>query len=69
MPLWAHDFGFLVAIVAHQLAEILKAQTHGDLVASCGGNKVIQPLEIYRGLCKRFYYVKPLYVSAYISIL
>ena len=43
-----HDFGFFIAIVAHQLAEILKAQTHGNLVASRGGDKVVQPLEIYR---------------------
>ena len=41
-----HDFGFFVAIVAHQLAEILKAQTHRHLVASCGGDKVVQPLKI-----------------------
>ena len=43
-----HDFGFFVAIVAHQLAEILKSQTYAKLVASCGGDKVVQPLEIYR---------------------
>ena len=43
-----HDFGFFIAIVTHQLAEILKSQTYGNLVASCGGDKVVQPLEIYR---------------------
>ena len=43
-----HDFGFFVAIVAHQLAEILKAQTDGNFVASGGGNQVIQSLKIYR---------------------
>ena len=44
-----HNFGFLIAIVAHQLTEILKTQTHGNLVASGGGYKVVQPLEVYRG--------------------
>ena len=41
-----HDFGLLVAIVAHELAEILKSQQHGHLVASGCGNQVVQPFEI-----------------------
>ena len=41
-----HDLRLFVPIVTHQLAEILKAQTHGNLVASRGGDKVVQPLEI-----------------------
>ena len=43
-----HHFRLLVPVVTHQLAEILKSQTYGNLVASCGGDKVVQPLEIYR---------------------
>src|SRR5699024_12243996 len=44
-----HHFRLLITVVAHQLAEILKSQTHGNLVASGGGYKVVQPLEVYRG--------------------
>ena len=43
-----HDFGFLVPVITYQLAEILKTQTHCNLVASRGGDKVVQPLEVYR---------------------
>ena len=46
MPLWAHDFGLLVAVVAYQLGEILKSQNHGHLVASRRPNQVVQALEI-----------------------
>ena len=38
-----------VAIVAHQLREVLKAQTHRHLVASCRGDEVVQSLEIDGG--------------------
>ena len=48
MPLWAHHFRLLVPVVTYQLAEILKAQTHGNLVTSRGGDKIVQPLEVYR---------------------
>lgn len=41
-----HYFGLFVPVVAHQLAEILKAQKHGDLVAAGGGDQVVQTLEI-----------------------
>ena len=43
-----HHFGFLVPVVTYQLTEILKSQTHGNLVTSRGGDKVVQSLEIYR---------------------
>ena len=36
-------------IVTLQLAEILKAETHGNLVASRRGYEIVQPLEVYRG--------------------
>ena len=35
----------LVGIVTDKLAEILKTEQHGDLVAACGGYQVIQPLD------------------------
>lgn len=41
-----HHLRLLVAIIAHQLAEILKAQKHGNLVASRCCYQVIQPFEI-----------------------
>ena len=43
-----HDPRLFVPIVTHQLREILKAQQHGNLVASCSGNEIVKPLEIYR---------------------
>ena len=44
-----HHLCFLVAIVTHQLREILKAQTHRHLVAACRGDEVVQSLEIDGG--------------------
>ena len=35
----------LVGIVTDKLAEILKAEQHGDLVAACGGYQVVQSLD------------------------
>ena len=44
-----HHLRLLVPVVSHQLAEILKAQTHGNLVASGGSYKIVQPFEVYCG--------------------
>lgn len=41
--------GLLVAVVALELGEVLKAQQGGNLVAPGSGNQVVQPLEINRG--------------------
>lgn len=45
-----HDHGgLLVAVVTLELGEVLKTEQGGNLVASGGGNQVVQPLEINRG--------------------
>lgn len=44
-----HHGRLLIAIVAFELGEILKTETHRHLVASRGGDKIVEPLEIYRG--------------------
>ena len=44
-----HHLCLLVAIVTHQLREVLKAQTHRHLVAACRGDEVVQSLEIDGG--------------------
>ena len=44
-----HHLRLLVAIVAHQLREVLKAQTHRHLVASSRGDEVVQSLEVDGG--------------------
>ena len=45
-----HDHGgLLVAVVTLELGEVLKTQQGGNLVASGGGNQVVQPLEVNRG--------------------
>lgn len=44
-----HDLRLLVPVVAHQLAEILKAQTNGNLVGTCRCDEVVQPFEIDGG--------------------
>ena len=41
-----HNLRLLVAIVANQLREVLKTQTHRHFVASCRGDEVIKPFEI-----------------------
>lgn len=43
-----HHGGLLVAVVALELGEVLKAQQGGNLVAPGGGNQVVQPLEVNR---------------------
>ena len=43
------DLRLLVGIVADELREVLKAQQHGHLVATRGGDKVIQPLDEHGG--------------------
>ena len=40
------DLGLLLAVVAFELREVLKAQTYGDLVRSGRGDQVVQPSEI-----------------------
>ena len=45
-----HDHGgLLVAVVTLELGKVLKTQQGGNLVASGGGNQVVQPLEVNRG--------------------
>lgn len=38
-------FGFLVGIVTDELGEVLKAQEHGNFVATGGGDEVVQPFD------------------------
>ena len=45
----ANNSGFFVSIITLQLAEILKAEHDGYLVASGGGNEVVQPTHIDGG--------------------
>ena len=44
-----HYGGFLVAVIALELREVLKAEADRHLVAPGGGDKIVQPLEINRG--------------------
>lgn len=44
-----HYGGLLVAVVTLELGKVLKTQQGGNLVASGGGNQVVQPLEVNRG--------------------
>ncbi len=44
-----HYGGFFVPIIALQLREVLKTEADRHLIASGGGDKVIQPLEVNRG--------------------
>ena len=45
-----HDHGgLLVAVVTLELGKVLKTQQGGNLVASGGGNQVVQTLEVNRG--------------------
>lgn len=44
-----HYGGLLVAVVTLELGEVLKSEQGGNLVASGGGNQVVQPLEVNRG--------------------
>ena len=39
------DFGILVAVVPDKLAEVLHADHCGYLIGTCGGDKLIQPLQ------------------------
>lgn len=43
------DLGFLLAVVAFELREVLKAQAYGHLVRAGRGDQVVQPPEIDRG--------------------
>lgn len=40
------DLGFLLAVVAFELREVLKAQAYGHLVRTGRGDQVVQPSEI-----------------------
>lgn len=41
-----HDRRLLVAVVAFELREVLKAEAYGNLVASGGGDQIVESLEI-----------------------
>ena len=44
-----HHGGFFVPIIALELREVLKAEADRHLVASGGGDEIVQPLEVNRG--------------------
>ena len=41
-----YHLAFLIPIIAGKLREVLKAQTHGNLVTTGCGNEVVKPTEI-----------------------